>query len=232
MKTKTIITLLLALFSFTFLLAQEGDEEMKLLFHKKDKSGNQKIANGGYGAFSIGWTQIEGKSAVLIGGRAAWIANHHFALGLAGGGFFNDFYNGNKYKPEAYFLAGGYGGLLVEPILMPMKPIHVSFPVLFGAGGVTAAPPGGWDNYNHGGYYYNDYYYDTDFFFVFQPGVEVEFNIVKFFRIALGASYRLTDGINLRYKYFDDNNVEQIIVVDNKALNAFNASITFKFGWF
>ncbi|MCF6171512.1 MAG: hypothetical protein L3J31_01260 [Bacteroidales bacterium] len=231
MKTKTIFTLLLAFFSFTFLLAQEGKEEMKLLFHPKD--GHQKIANGGYGAFSIGWTQINGQGAILLGGRAAWIANHYLAFGLAGSGFFNDFYNGNSYRPEEYFLAGGYGGLLIEPILMPMKPVHVSFPIIFGAGGVTAAPPGSWDGYNHGGgYYYDNYYYDTDAFFVFQPGLEVEFNIVKFFRIALGASYRFTDGINLQYKYFDNNNVEKTVIVDSKALNAFNASITFKFGWF
>jgi len=233
MTTKTIITLVLAFLFSSFLQAQENDEEMRLLFNKKDKPENEKIDNGGYGAISFGWTQIEGKNAMLIGARAAWIANHHFALGFAGNGFFNDFYNGDTYKPDEYFLAGGYGGILVEPIILPMSPVHVSFPILFGMGGVTAAPPGNWDEYDpHGGYYYDNYYYDTDFFFVFQPGVEAEFNITKFFRIAVGGSYRLTDGINLRYKYFDSNNEEQIISVSSNALNSFNANITFKFGWF
>jgi len=229
MKTRTVLILLVAMFVTSIVQAQNSNDEMKLLFHPK-KDG-QKMANGGYGAFNVGWTQIEGKSAVIIGGRAAWIANHHFALGLAGNGFFNDFYNGGEDAPESYFLAGGYGGLLIEPIIAPMSPVHVSFPVIFGMGGVTASPYGA-DYYHHGGYYYDSYYYDTDAFFVFQPGVELEFNIVKFFRVAVGASYRLTDGINLQYKYLDSNNKEQVINIDNTALNGFNAAITFKFGWF
>jgi len=229
MKTRTVLILLVAMFVASIMQAQNSNEEMKLLFHPK-KDG-QKMANGVYGGFNVGWTQIEGKSAVIIGGRAAWIANHHFALGLAGNGFFNDFYNGGDESPESYFLSGGYGGLLIEPIVAPMSPVHVSFPVILGMGGVTASPYGS-DYYHHGGYYYDSYYYDTDAFFVFQPGVELEFNIVKFFRVAVGASYRLTDGVNLQYKYLDNNNKEQVINIDNTALNGFNAAITFKFGWF
>lgn len=231
MKTKSIITFALAFLFSAFLFAQEGDEEMRLLFHKKDKPGKEKIANGGYGSFSLGWTQIDKKNSALFGGRIAWIANHHFALGLAGYGFASDFYDGDTYNPSDYFLGGGYGGIHFEPIIAPMSPVHVSFPILLGAGGVTAAPPGNWDRYDQN-YHYDNYYYDSDFFFVFQPGVEVEFNIVKFFRVAIGGSYRLTDGINLQYKYLDDNNIEQSITVDKNALNAFSANITFKFGWF
>jgi len=58
---------------------------------------------------------------------------------------------------------------------------------------------------SHYNYQNTNYYYDSDAFLVFEPGVDVEFNIVKFFRIAIGASYRLTNGINLRYKYLDNN---------------------------
>lgn len=232
MKTKTIITLVLAFLFTAVLQAQENDEEMKLLFHKKDKPANEKIANGGYGGISIGWTQIDGKSTMLFGARAAWIANHFFALGFAGNGFYNGSFNNDTYNAEDYSLAGGYGGLLVEPIIFPMSPVHVSFPVIFGAGGVTAAPPGNWEDYDPNSNYYDNYYYDSDFFYVIQPGVEAEFNIVKFFRVAIGASYRFTDGINLQYKYFDSNNIEQTTVIDKNALNGFNANITFKFGWF
>ena len=231
MKTKSIITIILAFLFVAVLQAQQNDEEMKLLFNKKDKEGREKIANGGYGGISFGWTQIDGKGAMIIGARAAWIANHHFALGFAGNGFFSDFYNGEDYNPADYFLAGGYGGILIEPIFFPMAPVHFSIPIIFGAGGVTAAPSGGWDTHNDP-YYYNNYYYDSDAFFVFQPGIEAEFNIVKFFRIGVGASYRFTDGINLSYKYFDANNVEQTTVIDKNALNGFNANITLKFGWF
>ena len=238
MKTRTIFTLILAFFSVVYLQAQESDEEMKMLFHKKDKpeSEKTKIDNGGYGSFSIGWTKIDGKDALLIGGRAAWIANHRFALGLAGAGFFNNissnrYYDSNydpNYDPN-YSLAGGYGGILVEPIVAPNYPVHISVPILIGAGGVTATPAD-WKNYD--GYYSTNYYYATDAFFVLEPGIDVEFNITKFFRVALGASYRFTSDIYLQHKYLNDLDETEYVNVPKDALRSFNANISFKFGWF
>ena len=229
MKTTKLLTLFMAILMVAFVQAQDNNEEMKLLFNKKDKSGNN-IANGGYGAITIGWTQIDGQNAVTIGARAAWIANHHFGLGFAGRGFITDFSTSTTYNPSEYFLAGGYGGLMFEPIIAPMFPVHVSFPILLGVGGVTASPANGWRDYN---YNYDNYYYDTDIYFVFEPGVDVEFNIAKFFRIALSASYRLTDGINLTYKYLEENTGETIDIIINKnALNSFNVGVSLKFGWF
>lgn len=231
MKTIKILSLLLALAVVTSLNAQDSDsnDQMKLLFPKKDNP-NKKMANGGYGSFSVGYTQINDQAAMIIGGRAAWIADHHFALGIAGAGFFSSIDNSYNYyeNPSEYYLAGGYGGLLIEPIVAPNYPVHVSFPILIGGGGVTAA---NW-NYSNYNYNYNQYYYNVDGYFVFEPGVDVEFNVVKFFRVALGVSYRLTSDIYLQYKYFDDNNVEQVVNVPTDALNSFNYNITFKFGWF
>lgn len=243
MKTIKLFTLLLALMFVTSINAQDSntsnsDGQMKLLFPKKDKSG-EKMANGGYGSFSVGYTTMHitnaanqnvNQAAMTVGGRAAWIADHHFALGIAGSGFFSSIDNSyNSYEdPSQYYLAGGYGGLLFEPIIAPNYPVHVTFPILVGGGGATAA---NW-NYINYNYNYNQYYYNADAFFVFEPGVDLEFNIVKFFRVALGASYRLTSNINLQYKYFDDTNVEQVITLPTNALNAFNYNITFKFGWF
>lgn len=228
MKTIKILSLLVAIFAVTIGMAQDSTYQMKTLFPKKEKAN--KPANGGYGSFSIGYTNINDQGAIILGGRGAWIADHHFALGLMGYGFFSNLEGDKDYanNPAEYYLAGGYGGLFFEPIVAPNKPVHVSFPILLGAGGVTAA---NYDYYN--GYYYNNnFYYNSDWFFVFEPGVDLEFNIVKFFRVALGVSYRLTNGIDLQYKYFDNANVEQVIDVPSNALNAFNYNITFKFGWF
>ena len=233
MKTIKILSIILALAIVTSMNAQDSNsnDQMKLLFPKKDKSG-EKMANGGYGSFSVGYTQINKQAAMVIGGRAAWIADHHFALGVAGAGFFSSIDNSYNYYEDAsqYYLAGGYGGLLFEPIIAPNYPVHVSFPILVGGGGVTAA---NWNysNYNYN-YNYNNYYYNADAFFVFEPGVDLEFNIVKFFRVALGVSYRLTSNIDLQYKYFDGANVEQVVYVPSDALNSFNYNVTFKFGWF
>ena len=136
MKTKLISILLIALLFGTAVYSySQEDEEMKLLFKPK----HEKSSNGGYGAFQFGWTQVDGQSAITVGGRGAWIANHYFALGLAGNGFYsntNDFPNNTNHT---YALYGGYGGILIEPIVASMSTVHVSFPMVFGGGGVVAS---------------------------------------------------------------------------------------------
>ncbi len=144
MKTFKIIPLIFALLISLSAIAQEESEEMKTLFKN---SSTDKISNGGYGSFSIGYTQINSQDALQLGGRVAWIANHRFALGIAGYGFINNLdKNYSDDDPSSYFLAGGYGGLFFEPILMPNRPVHVSFPILLGAGGITAVEADNWEN--------------------------------------------------------------------------------------
>jgi hypothetical protein len=239
MKIRTLIAMLLAFFVLAGIQAQE-DEDMKMLFNKKEKpeKEKQKMANGGYGSFSIGYTQIDGKDAMVLGGRAAWIANHRFALGLAGRGFFNNFNSNQYYDPNydpnqdpEYALAGGYGGIFVEPIVSPMTSVNVSFPILIGAGGVTATPAN-WRSWGNGYYDPNNYYYNVDAFFVLEPGVDLQFNITKWFRLALGGSYRFTSDVYLVHKYYDSQGIEQVVTVPKGALRNFNVDISFKFGWF
>ena len=222
MKIRLFSTLLILVFAFsTTLLAQENQNEFKTIF-KKEK--NRSVSHGGYGSFNFGVSQIDGKDALEIGGRAAWVINHHLAIGLAGRSFFNNLKK-STINSE-YFLAGGYGGLFVEPIIAPHSPVHVSFPVLFAVGGLSAQYGNVWKNN-----YYNDNYYDTDVFLAVEPGLEVEFNIVKFMRIAIGGKYRFTNGVLLQYKYYDNND---LIVKDipTNALDSFIFDINFKFGWF
>jgi len=108
MKTIKILPIIFALLIGFSAIAQE-DEEMKTLFKK---SSTDKISNGGYGSFNIGYTQVDSKDALQLGGRVAWIANHKFALGLAGYGFVNDIDKKyNDIDPSRYYLAGGYGGI-------------------------------------------------------------------------------------------------------------------------
>jgi hypothetical protein len=226
MKTKSMFVLItLFLFGAVAISQAQEDEEMKLLFKPK----NDKVSNGGYGAFQFGWTKLNGKSTVTIGGSGAWIANHYFALGLAGNGFISDSYLLPNTSAQTYSLYGGYGGILIEPIIASRTMVHVSFPIIFGAGGIVASS---FDTYYPAGGYYYNYYDDVDPFFIFQPGVEVEINIVKFFRLAVGVSYILTDGIDLQYKYFDDSDQGKVLTIDKKALDGFVATITFKFGKF
>jgi hypothetical protein len=209
-----LATVIIILFS-SDIMAQENQNEYRSIFNKK---ADQKVSHGGYGAFGVGYTEIDGKEALLLNVKGAWVINHHIALGLAGTGFFNNL--DKSSNTNEHYLGGGYGGFYFEPIIFPKSPMHLSFPILIGAGGITSIPHNywglDWDNV-HGGY-------DYDVFFVVEPGVELEFNMVKFFRIAVGASYRLTNGVVLNYSA--DN------AVPVGALDGFNFYLNFKFGKF
>ncbi|WP_163322315.1 hypothetical protein [Draconibacterium mangrovi] len=209
---KTLTLLLAFLMAAGFAIAQDDyqNHEVETIF------SNQR-SNGGYGAFTIGYTQIDGRDAMVAGARGAFIFDHSFAIGVAGYGFVNDLeYHNYQANPEdRFFLAGGYGGVFFEPIVGGTKPVHVSFPIVVGMGGISLVEHTNWDRD-----YYHDYQeYDTDLFFVFEPGVELEFNLTRFFRMAAYGSYRLTSDIEL----YDTN---------PDVLRGFNVGMTFKFGKF
>jgi hypothetical protein len=80
-----IIALFLAMaMAVTFAFAQDNynNDEIRTIFSKRK-------SNGAYGAFSLGYTQIDGKDAFISGGRGAFIFDHSLALGAGGFGFMN-----------------------------------------------------------------------------------------------------------------------------------------------
>jgi opacity protein-like surface antigen len=130
MKKPAILSALLILI-FSAAFSQESDslkvkEENKENIKSKEKDEDREIQTllghnrpgGGYGAFSFGYSMIDHRQAVLFGGRFAVIASHSIGIGFGGTGFINEFH----YEPVSgreVALAGGYGGLYIEPILMP-----------------------------------------------------------------------------------------------------------------
>ena len=207
---KKYITLLLIICVIPFASAQDENEEFKTLF------GDGNISHGGYGAVSINYSQIDGKDAIMMGGRGAWVIGHSFAIGFAGTGFLNDYhFNPDLAGGRNVNLAGGYGGLLLEPIILPRFPVHLSIPMLIGVGGVaytTSYNPYEWDESHY-------YVEEATSFMVFEPGVELEINVVRFFRLAIGGYYRLTSKVQL-YDTPED------------VLKGFSGGITLKFGKF
>ena len=79
----------------------------------------------------------------------------------------------------------GYGGLELGYVHRPDELVHFSLGVLIGAGGVVWNPDG-----QSGSQV-------DDAFFVAEPELDVVLNVTRFFRVALGASYRLTQGVKL-----------------------------------
>lgn len=188
----------------------EQTNEIETLF-----SGQRSL--GFYGAFTIGYSQINNKDALVSGGRFAMIFNHSTAVGLAGYGFVNNLDGYRWYEDNIlrYSLAGGYGGIFVEPIVSGLRPVHLAFPVIFGLGGIGQVR-------NHYSGTWEPPYYDmpeTDLFFIVEPGVEVEFNLARFFRTAATMSYRFTSNVELTG-------------VDPEVMRGLMFGLTFKFGKF
>jgi hypothetical protein len=218
---KSTILLIIFILSISFVKAQDlyQNDEVRTIFSKNR-------SNGGYGAFTISYSNIGGYDALVTGGRGAFIFDHSLAIGLGGYGFvnnldYNSYHNSNDNRLS---LAGGYGGFLIEPIIAGKSPVHVSFPILIGGGGVTLVDMYAWDYWGDP-YHGNEYAYDA--FFVFEPAVELEFNLARWFRMAAAVSYRYTSDIEL---YRVDSDLPQQYGKD--ALRGFNYGVTFKFGKF
>jgi hypothetical protein len=218
-------TFLSALLMFVFVLAfgqgRSDTQEMRTLF-----GGNDKISHGGYGAINVEYGQIDGQDAVLVGGRGGWIINHRLTLGLAGKGIATsqpfDYPQSNPDYEDKLYLNGGYGGLLIEPIIYPFSPIHVSFPIIIGAGGAAYGIQYKYSNDWEGTYWET---IEASAFFICEPGVEINLNLVKFMRLSFGAYYRVTAGLTMTDPISGESAPKNL-------MDGFSTGISLKFGKF
>lgn len=215
---KNLISIIFILALGTSLFGQEISKKDKKNVNKNEIQtlfGKNKFSNGGYGGFGAGYTVIDNKDAIVTSGRAAWVIGHGLALGVAGTGFINDFH----YDPlinDDVNLTGGYGGFFIEPILFGRLPVHLTLPVVAGIGGIAYTR----SHFTTDPWEYQDVWVeDTETFLILEPGIELELNILRFFRIAGGISYRMTSEIKL-------------IDTAPDVLNGLSAGISFKFGKF
>jgi len=203
------------------LFSQESDTLIKPADDEKSKNnefmtlfGHNK-PGGAYGAFSIGYAQIAEEHSVMFGGRFEWIAAQTIGFGFGGKGFINEYH----YEPtidKDVFLTGGFGGLYIEPILMPRFPVHLSFPVLLGGGGISYITKE--EEYNE------NFIEDSEAFLIVEPAAELELNITRHFRLAFGASYIFTTPFDI--------GTEGNSFAGAESMNGWNYTVTFKFGKF
>lgn len=225
MKKITFITAAMVLMACTAAFAQEErtEQEFQTIFGNRDG----KVSHGGYAAITTGYSQIAGQDAFSLGGRAGWLIDHHVTIGLAGQGFVNsiyvDSYNFPKFPGENFdglYFVGGYGGFFVEPIIAPRFPVHISFPILIGGGAAAWNYTTWYDNDWEQDNYYDTYDpYDYDGFFVVEPGIEIELNLVKFMRAAFGVTYRYVTDL-------------QLDGTPKDAMNGLTGNFSLKFGKF
>lgn len=191
------------------------------------KTSGKKIPVGYFIELNGAWTRFSNLDVLLPGISGGVILNHNWAIGITGSLignsyhlFFNDIYysNADSLMHGAYF-GGGYGGLLIEYTLFPRSLIHIAFPLMIGAGYMYWLD----DNYFNTDYWNNEYWrrgvVDQDKFFVIEPGVRAEFNVLRKLRLGIGVSYRYTPKLNL-------------ITTPADRINTFNARINLRFGKF
>jgi hypothetical protein len=213
MKKIIFLSAILILFTSTI---KSQDPEFEYYKNKEIKTLLGRNRSGGaYSSITIGYSMIDNKNAILIGGRLSWIASHSIGIGIGGTGFLNELH----YEPSIdrdVFLTGGYGGVYIEPILLPRSPVHLSFPVLLGAGGISYVSNDP-DLNNH-------FIEDSELFLLIEPSAELELNLTKHFRLSFGASYRFPTPFNVGISGTPRANAE--------SLKGMSYMVTFKFGKF
>lgn len=220
---KGVVTVLLLFISMVITAQEEESQEFSTIF-------GSDFSSGGYGAPEIKVGPVNGETSLFLGGRGGWIIGHKFVIGGFGYGMTtnNTFMEDPADKPSnvgddstrTIKVDMGYGGVMLEYILMPKKALHLSFPLLIGGGGsnLGAQTYVGQSEYYEEGWATYEFIENTGFF-VLEPGVFVELNMTKFFVLSAGGTYRFISGTNLQR-------------LENNDLSGYTFSLTLKFGGF
>ena len=192
---------------------EEHDEEHDRSRRKNEiKTLAKNGHNGGFFGLTFKSTKFNQEPIITVGARAGWIMGRAVGIGFEVHGIVPTAKFDQIVPPEKVLLLGGYGGMFIEPIVFSNQVVHLTFPVAGGAG---------WLGYHHD--WEQDYstyeLVEDDIFWYVEPGIALEVNVSKNFRMAFGASHRFTQELEL------SNTPEGAF--DNR-----NYFITMKFGRF
>lgn len=200
---KKIFLSLFGIILFTAVHCQENDNEFKTIF------GSQGISASGFGGFDMHFSYIGDGYSFGAGGSGGVLLNGQVFFGGFGIGSTID----KTIKLDNITLDQatiGYGGLMFGYIFNGKKAFHPALFLQTGWGGID------YDEYHNGSFSY----YSSDNIFVLNPSLEMEMNITRFFRLAIGAHYQITTGVNDYYN------------LSNSDFSGPGGKIAFRFGWF
>jgi hypothetical protein len=205
-----VLLLLVSISSFS-----QEQHEIKTVF---GKSGLK--ASGGYGAISNKFTTINGEFTDLVEIYGGWYINHRVLVGVGVAVITN-----NLPVPLEYRAVPGvrtsyeYGqcGLMTEYVLASDKAVHLAFQLFAGGGFTLQTERHRYDNHDWDSE--DDYTHDENWFFVAEPGVQVEVNVFRWMRFCPGISYRAAFG-------------SKSAGLTDSDISGMSANVTFKFGKF
>lgn len=193
---KTLIAFFLLATSF-FSLAQRyvdtnnpDDEEIKSLLNRDNELS-------GFGGADLKIGTFKDERSLLVGGYGGLIINRRYLFGIAGYGLVTDVeFEGmipGSDTTKTLNLFGGYGGILIGASIAPKELIHISIPIVLGAGAFEVED----QNFFSNNLSDADFIVENSVFFVVEPGIEIEFNISNHFRLGFGVTYRYITGSEL-----------------------------------
>lgn len=189
-----------------------------------DLKRNKLKSLGFYFAPEMGVSQLNKSTVPLGGGSFMFVINKKLGIGFAGQ------ITGNPNNNNE-LLKLGYGGLKLEYTIKPNSKVHTTIPLIIGTGFAnndSLRYRYGSPNRPHGGGYYQDFDRKNNYsqFFVIQPGVNLEANLIRFVKIFGGLNYRLATKIN------DGRNVSSSTPISAGKVSGITATIGLKFGLF
>ncbi len=187
-KNKLLLPFLLLC---SFVWSQDQEDSGFIEFNDR-----RNVVHGVYMGISTYYGEIDGKDTYLGGVKIAYVANRQFEVGFAGVFLYSEQDNPMTLNED---LIGGYGGLHLEPILFSKSVVNLSFPMLIGAGGVGYLG-NDFDDTIDSGDIDDD---DVDAVFVFEPGMNVLFNISRYLQLEAGIRYRFSSKLDLDFNTLD-----------------------------
>ncbi len=207
MQSKKRMGMLFVLLCMVTSIYAQDINETKTLFGKKEWKPLKKIKYLGlyvapevhYGGLAGGFTPMGGVSAMLQ-------INKTWGIGGVAYSTFEGYAPTLLSSTKAYNFDAAFGGLKLEYTVKPNSLIHVSFPLIIGAGMARIDSAGrkrsDWDLFGEKGMKGEGMHgesgrrgdKDDNLFFMIQPGINLEMNVFKYAKVFLGASYRIAGG--------------------------------------
>ncbi len=167
---------------------------------------------GGFGGPMMNFATLNGDFAFYSGGGGGAIFDGRFFIGGFGMGLSTDHVfdlNQGNNPLDDYYAEIGMGGLWLGYIHKPTKLVHLNFSLPLGGGGL------GFSSVDNSGQDANI----SDGFFMLNPTIGAELNVVSFMKVSLNAGYMIFTGINNS-------------VLSASQLNSPNVMLALKFGFF
>jgi len=165
--------------------------------------------------------QSNGAFTSFSGGSAMLLFNKRFAMGVTMQHSLDRRFSPAGVSPLV--LRSAFGGAKLEYTLMPNSAVHVTFPLLLGAGIAradslrTLLRPGHLHGIDENGRLNGL----RSEYFIVQPGVQVEANLLRWAKLYVGAHYRIASRIG-----------DEVSAAPGNSLQGASISAGLKLGWF